>query len=143
MPLAHALADLLRNAGHQVAVLEAKEPRRAGLTAEVLARNGMLVFVAGTPDHPQDCDATRNRHAKSGTQFLDIRVAPPASDTPKADLPPHAPDFVVSAATPATERPALLLELLTERRFLVRRPSENHSQRSVPREARRTPRSWT
>ncbi|WP_053751030.1 hypothetical protein [Streptomyces sp. MMG1533] len=143
MPLAHALADLLRSAGQQVAVLEAKEPRRAGLTAEVLARNGMLVLVTCTPDHPQDCDTARKRHGKSGTQFLDIRVAPPPSDTPKADLPPHAPDFVVPADTPETERPALLLELLTERRFLVRRPLENHSQPSVPREPRRTPRSWT
>lgn len=115
MPLAQALADLLRGAGYQVAVLEAKEPRRAGLTAEVLARNGWLVLVACTPDHRQDCDTARQRHATSGTQFLDIRVAPPASDTP------------------ATERPALLLELLTERRFLIRRPLESHSQPRVPR----------
>ncbi|MEU5322862.1 hypothetical protein AB0G67_39850 [Streptomyces sp. NPDC021056] len=143
MPLVHALADLLRSAGRQVAVLEAKEPRRAGLTAEVLARNGMLVLVACSPDHPQDCDAARNRHGKSGTHFLDIRVAPAASHPPKADPPPHAPDFVVSPDTPATERPALLLELLTERRFLVRRPLANHAQLSAPRELRRTPSSWT
>ena len=131
--LAHALANLLRRAGHQVAVLDGKEPRRAGLTAEVLARNGMLVLVACTPEHPQDCDTARNRHGKSGTQFLDIRVTPPASATPNAELPSHAPDFVVPPDTPATERPALLLDLLTERRFVVRRPLENHSQPSGPR----------
>ncbi|MER5750864.1 adenylyl-sulfate kinase [Streptomyces sp. NPDC002088] len=117
-PLAHALAELLRGAGHQVAVLEAEDVRRAGLTAEILARNGVLVLVSAALAHPEDCGIVRRRHGKSGTHFLEALIAATKPDTPLVDSSPHAPDLAIPPDLPEAERPSLLLGLLSEKRFL-------------------------
>ncbi|MFJ4620716.1 adenylyl-sulfate kinase [Streptomyces sp. NPDC088812] len=99
-PLAHAAAERLRGAGHRVAVLDADDVQRVGLTAEVLARNGVIVLVSSTvAPYPDSSDVVRERHGKSGTHFLHVHMATrtAASAPSGAGGSPHDPDLVVQA----------------------------------------------
>lgn len=125
-PLAHAVAERLRGAGHRVAVLEADDVRRAGLTAEVLARNGVIVLVSATAAPYADSgDVVRERHDKSGTQFLHVHMTTPtaASAPSEANGFPHAPDLLIQPPAQPTGKPeSLLLGLLAEKRFVAGTP---------------------
>jgi len=120
-PLAHAVAERLRGAGHRVAVLDADDARRAGLTAEVLARNGVIVLVSSTAaPYTDGSDVVRERHDRSGTHFLHVHMATPtaASDPSEVNGFAHDPDLVIPPpAQPVGKPVALLLGLLTEKRF--------------------------
>ena len=125
--LAHAVAERLRGAGNRVAVLDAEDVQRVGLTAEVLARNGVIVLVSSTvAPYKDSTDVVRQRHDKSGTQFLQVHMVTPtaASDPSGAHGFPHDPDLVIQAPAQSAEKPAasLLLGLLAEKRFVQATP---------------------
>lgn len=121
-PLAHAVAEQLRSAGRRVAVLEASDVRRVGLTAEVLARNGVIVLVSSTgAPYTDSGDGVRERHDRSGTQFLHVHMTTPTAASAPSEVNgfPYAPDLVIRPSAPATGKPAsLLLGLLAEKRFV-------------------------
>ncbi|MET9730536.1 adenylyl-sulfate kinase [Streptomyces sp. NPDC006458] len=109
--VARELARRLRELGSRAAALDADGPLgadvlRVGLTAEVLARNGVIVLVASTADspagstaHPGGRDDVRERHRRSGTHFLPVHLPAPARPTDTAA--------------------ALLTGLLAEKRFVA------------------------
>jgi adenylylsulfate kinase len=113
--LARALAGRLRGTGRRVAVLDGEHTPRAGLTAEVLARNGVITLVSA-PD--QDAGtAVRERHVSSGAHFLAVRITSPSAA--HAYDAPHSADLVIPTHTQATSSgAALLMELLAKRHFV-------------------------
>ncbi|MEV0224779.1 adenylyl-sulfate kinase [Streptomyces sp. NPDC050704] len=103
---AGVLAERLRGAGRRVKVLDIDgtpgarsdgQVRRAGLAAEVLARNGFVVLVPAVEAAADAHAVVRRRHRRSGTAFLDV---------PLAD------------AQSAAESAAMLMDLLVERNFI-------------------------
>ncbi|MFF9105663.1 adenylyl-sulfate kinase [Streptomyces rubrogriseus] len=126
MPVAHTVADQLRRAGHRVAVLDVKDVQRARLTAEVLARNGVIVLASSTvPPFTNGADVVRHRHDRSGTQFLHVHMSMPAaiSDTSGAARPADDPDLVIRTLDHSAGLSAsLLLRLLSEKRFVEGTP---------------------
>lgn len=122
-PLAHAVAERLRGAGRRVAVLEAVDVRQTGLTAEVLARNGMIVLVSSTAaPYTDSCEVVRERHGRSGTHFLHVHMTTSTATSAQSEVNglPYAPDLVIRPSAPTTSKPAsLLLGLLAEKRFVV------------------------
>jgi adenylylsulfate kinase len=77
---AYALAERLTAEGRRVEVLDRYDdlegdPRRTGLLAEVLARNGIVAIV---PCTTRGVTAVRDRHAASGTRYVEIDVDEPA-----------------------------------------------------------------
>ena len=96
--------------------------RRAGLTAEVLARNGVIVLVSSTAAPYTDSgDVVRERHDRSGTQFLHVHMTTPTAASAPSEVNGflYAPDLVIRPSAPGTGKPAsLLLGLLAEKRFV-------------------------
>lgn len=121
--LAHTVAERLRGAGQRVAVLNTDDTRRAGLTAEVLARNGVIVLVSSTlTPYTNNTHPVRQRHNNSGTHFLHIHLATPTTtpdpDPSQAHRNPHDADLLIQTPTPSTQKPAtLILQLLTDKHF--------------------------
>ncbi|MFJ3670466.1 hypothetical protein ACIPSE_28825 [Streptomyces sp. NPDC090106] len=71
---AHALAERLLAERRRVEVLDrfadiGADARRTGLVAEVPARNGVVAIV---PCAQGDADAVRERHAASGTRYVEV-----------------------------------------------------------------------
>lgn len=94
--IAYALAERLRAEGRRVEVLDGDEIReflsaglgfsredrhtnvqRIGLVAEVLARNGITTLVPVIAPYADSREAVRERHAGSGTPYLEVHVATP------------------------------------------------------------------
>ncbi|MFF3502372.1 hypothetical protein [Streptomyces sp. NPDC003247] len=80
---AYALAERLTAEWRRVEVLDryddlGADTRRTGLLAEVLARNGVVAIV---PCAPRSVAAVRDRHAASGTRYVEVRVD--ERDTPE------------------------------------------------------------
>lgn len=94
--IAYALAERLRAEGRRVEVLDGDEIRellsaglgfsredrhtnvqRIGLVAEVLARNGITTLVPVIAPYAGSREAVRERHAGSGTPYLEVHVATP------------------------------------------------------------------
>ncbi|MGC9544620.1 hypothetical protein [Streptomyces sp. UG1] len=74
---AYALADRLTAEQRRVQVLDryadlGADTRRTGLLAEVLARNGVVAIV---PCAPRSATAVHDRHAASGTRYVEVSVA--------------------------------------------------------------------
>ncbi|KUO19939.1 hypothetical protein [Streptomyces dysideae] len=74
---AYAAAERLLAEGRRVEVLDrfaglGADAGRAGVTAEVLARNGVVAIV---PYAEESIGAVRARHAANGTRYVEIRVA--------------------------------------------------------------------
>ncbi|QOV33979.1 hypothetical protein IM697_27860 [Streptomyces ferrugineus] len=74
---AYTLAERLTAERHRVEVLDrfhdlGADTWRTGLLAEVLARNGVVVIV---PCAAQSVTAVRDRHAASGTRYMEVTVA--------------------------------------------------------------------
>jgi adenylylsulfate kinase len=74
---AYALAERLLAERRRVEVLDrfhgpAVDAERTGLTAEVLARNGVVAIV---PCAPEGLAAVRARHEASGTRYVEVCVA--------------------------------------------------------------------
>src|SRR5215470_10930385 len=103
--LAHAVADLLRPGGNRVEVLDGDAVReslsaglgfsradretnidRIGFVAELLARNGVLVLAAVISPYATARDRVRDRHAGSGTAFLEVHVATPLAECTARDV---------------------------------------------------------
>lgn len=120
--LAHAVAGRLRGAGRRVAVLEAVDVRQAGLTAEVLARNGVIALVCSTAAPYADSgEIVRERHRRSGMHFLHVHMTTSTAASAQSEVNgfPYAPDLVIRPSAPATSKPALLLlGVLAEKRFV-------------------------
>jgi adenylylsulfate kinase len=79
---AYALAERLAAEQRRVEVLDRyddlrTDTGRTGLLAEVLARNGVVAIV---PCAPQSVTAVRDRHAASGTRYVEVSVT--ARDSP-------------------------------------------------------------
>jgi adenylylsulfate kinase len=70
---AYMLAERLRAEHRRAEVLDGHfgDSGRAGLTAEVLARNGIVAIVPCA----ESVDAVRERHEASGTRYVEVRVA--------------------------------------------------------------------
>ncbi|WP_073251035.1 adenylyl-sulfate kinase [Cryptosporangium aurantiacum] len=94
--VATAVAARLRDTGRRVEVLDGDAVRehlsaglgfsradrdtnvaRIGFVAELLARNGVLVFAAVISPYAAARDAVRARHVASGTPYLEVHVATP------------------------------------------------------------------
>ncbi|MFD9390010.1 adenylyl-sulfate kinase [Streptomyces sp. NPDC060000] len=103
--VARNLAARLREAGRRVEVLDGDEirrflsaglgfsrqdrdanVRRIGLVAEVLARNGVLVLVPVIAPYADSREAARERHAASGTTYLEVHVATPVEVCAERDV---------------------------------------------------------
>ncbi|XUL89052.1 hypothetical protein ACQ86D_22445 [Streptomyces galilaeus] len=74
---AHATAELLAAEGRRVQVLDRlagtrTDVERAGVTAEVLARNGVVAIV---PCTAEGAVTVRERHEASGTRYIEVCVA--------------------------------------------------------------------
>ncbi|MCW2875063.1 MAG: hypothetical protein JWL99_6383 [Streptomyces oryziradicis] len=69
---AHMLAERLRAEHRRAEVLDGAfaDSRRVGLTAEVLARNGIVAIVPCG----ESVDAVRERHEASGTRYVEVPV---------------------------------------------------------------------
>ncbi|WP_328743882.1 hypothetical protein OHT57_00975 [Streptomyces sp. NBC_00285] len=73
---AYAMAERLAADGHRVQVLDRLDgsgarPERTGMTAEVLARNGIVAIV---PCAAEGADTVRARHEASGTRYIEMCV---------------------------------------------------------------------
>ncbi|MGW0646079.1 MULTISPECIES: adenylyl-sulfate kinase [Streptomyces] len=94
--IASAAAGLCRGTGRPVEVLDGDEirtflsaglgfsredrdlnVRRVGYVADLLARNGVLVFVPVIAPYADSRAAVRARHEASGTPYLEVHVATP------------------------------------------------------------------
>ncbi|MEV6161441.1 adenylyl-sulfate kinase [Streptomyces sp. NPDC052052] len=94
--VARAVERGLREAGRRVEVLDGDEfresfssglgfsredrhtnVRRIGMVAEVLARNGVIALVPVIAPYADSREAVRERHARSGTRYLEVHVATP------------------------------------------------------------------
>lgn len=128
--LTRALAEQLRGAGYRVAALSTDESpttsvRQVGLTAEVLARNGLIALVSSAAPHANTRDAVRDRHRQSSTHFLEVHVeargqAPGSTGGDSPYEPPRNPDLVVPAHAQSTGEAVLLLTgLLAEKYFVA------------------------
>ncbi|MFC1439141.1 adenylyl-sulfate kinase [Streptacidiphilus sp. N1-10] len=128
--LTQALAERLRGAGYRVAALStdeapARSVHRVGLTAEVLAHNGVIALVSSAAPDASARDAVRDRHRSSGTHFLEVHVEAPARthDPIGADRryePPHHPDLVIPAqAQSSGEALVILARLLAAKSFVA------------------------
>ena len=103
--LAHAVAGLLRPGGNRVEVLDGDAIReslsaglgfsradreanidRIGFVADLLARNGVLVLDAVISPYAAARDRVRDRHAGSGTAFLEVHVATPLAECAARDV---------------------------------------------------------
>jgi adenylylsulfate kinase len=103
--LAHAVAGLLRSGGNRVEVLDGDAVReslsaglgfsradretnidRIGFVADLLARNGVLVLAAVISPYATARDRVRDRHAGSGTAFLEVHVATPVAECAARDV---------------------------------------------------------
>lgn len=85
---AYTLADRLATEGRRVEVLDriddlGGDAARTGLTAEVLARNGVVAIVPCTTEGPA---IVRARHAASGTRYVEVCVAGRAGPQESAEL---------------------------------------------------------
>ncbi len=74
---AYALAERLQAEQRRVEVLDRlnshdTDPRRIGLMAEVLARNGIVAIV---PCAEEGVPSVRDRHAASCTRYVEVCVA--------------------------------------------------------------------
>lgn len=95
--IAYAAANLLRESGRRVEVLDGDEiraelwpdlgftradrdlnVRRIGFIAELLASNGVLVLVAAIAPIAESRSTVREHHRVRGTGFLEVHVATPA-----------------------------------------------------------------
>ncbi|HYS41719.1 MAG TPA: adenylyl-sulfate kinase [Pseudonocardiaceae bacterium] len=103
--IALAVAELLRELGRSVEVLDGDEIRRVlgadlgysraerdanvariGYLAHLLARNGVLVIAAVVSPFTEARRAVRTRHAAAGTPFLEIHVATPLAVCASRDV---------------------------------------------------------
>ncbi|WP_051754206.1 adenylyl-sulfate kinase [Streptomyces achromogenes] len=103
--IARALADRLRAEGHRAEVLDGDEIRRflsaglgfsradrdanvqrIGLVAEVLARNGVKAVVPVIAPYADSRGAVRERHAASGTDYVEVHVAAPVEVCRERDV---------------------------------------------------------
>ncbi len=60
--------------------------QRIGLVAEVLARNGVMVLVPVIAPYADSRSSVRRRHERSGTRYLEVHVATPASVCSERDV---------------------------------------------------------
>ncbi|MFJ8494492.1 hypothetical protein ACIRBZ_40045 [Streptomyces sp. NPDC094038] len=77
---AYTMAERLTAEGRRVQVLDkpvatGEDTVRTGITAEVLARNGLVAIVPCTTDAARDTAGVRTRHAASGTRYVEVCVA--------------------------------------------------------------------
>lgn len=103
--VAHAVADRLRVNGHRVEVLDGDAVRetlsaglgfsradrdanveRIGFVAELLARNGVLVFAAVISPYASARERVRRRHLDNGTTFVEVHVATPVAECAERDV---------------------------------------------------------
>ncbi|MEU9107558.1 adenylyl-sulfate kinase [Streptomyces xanthophaeus] len=103
--IADALAERLRAEGHRAEVLDGDRFREAfsaglgfsradrntnvqriGLVAEVLARNGVKAVVPVIAPYEDSRAAVRERHAASGTPYLEVHVAAPVEVCSERDV---------------------------------------------------------
>jgi adenylylsulfate kinase len=159
--LAHAVAGLLRPDGNRVEVLDGDVVReslsaglgfsradreanidRIGFVADLLARNGVLVLAAVISPYVTARDRVRDRHAGSGTAFLEVHVATPLAECAARDVkglyarqargeltgltgvddiyePPPSPELRLdTTGRPVGESAAAVLELLQRKGIL-------------------------
>jgi adenylylsulfate kinase len=159
--LAHAVAGLLRPGGTRVEVLDGDVVReslsaglgfsradreanidRIGFVADLLARNGVLVLAAVISPYAAARDRVRDRHAGSGTAFLEVHVATPLAECAARDVkglyarqargeltgltgvddiyePPPSPELRLdTTGRPVGESAAAVLELLQRKGIL-------------------------
>ncbi|BBA96376.1 putative adenylylsulfate kinase [Actinacidiphila reveromycinica] len=103
--LAYALAERLRGGDRRVEVLDGDEiraflssglgftradrdtnVRRIGFVAELLARNGVLALVPVIAPYADSRAAVRERHADTGTPYVEIHVAAPVDVCARRDV---------------------------------------------------------
>ncbi|WP_030666115.1 adenylyl-sulfate kinase [Streptomyces rimosus] len=159
--IAEVLAERLRGEGRRVEVLDGDavretfseglsfsrtdrdtHVRRVGLVAEVLARNGVIVLVPVIAPYADSRAAVRERHAKSGTAFLEVHVATPVATCSQRDVKglyaqqaagtlsgltgvddpyevPESPELRIPAHTQSiAESASMLMDLLAKKSFV-------------------------
>ncbi|GAA3875987.1 adenylyl-sulfate kinase [Streptomyces lacrimifluminis] len=103
--IAQVLGDRLRAEGRRVEILDGDEVRRflsaglgfsredrntnvqrIGLVSEVLARNGVLSLVPVIAPYADSREAVRERHAASGTPYIEVHVATPVEVCGERDV---------------------------------------------------------
>ncbi|MFC9248102.1 adenylyl-sulfate kinase [Streptomyces sp. NPDC057136] len=103
--IARAVEQRLREQDRRVEVLDGDEIReflsaglgfsredrntnvqRIGLVAEVLARNGIVALVPVIAPYADSRAAVRNRHARSGTPYLEVHVTTPVEVCSERDV---------------------------------------------------------
>ncbi|WP_406153059.1 adenylyl-sulfate kinase [Streptomyces sp. NBC_01023] len=133
--IARGLARRLEAAGRRVHVLDGDEARvllgvdpgrsreqriadvqRAGLVAEVLARNGVLALVPVIATDARATAAVRERHGQSATTCLEVHVSTGLTGADDPYEAPARPDLTLLAhRQSAEESVTALLDLLKER----------------------------